>query len=195
MLFRSYALPDGDVAEEGYRVIRAALADAGKCGIGQLAMRGKEYLVAMRPVGEGLAVSTLHYAGEILPAADAFRDIEHGKPQKDLVDMARHLIDTKSARFDPAAFKNHYSDALRALVRQKIETGKAVAVDEEKEPRAPKVIDFMEALRRSVAQKEGEEPRAREEAPPVRQSERPRDRKSTRLNSSHIPLSRMPSSA
>lgn len=144
-----YLLPDGDVAEEGYRVIRDALQEERKAGIGQLTLRGKENLISLKTSGAGLLLETLRYENEIKDADSIFSDIGKGKLRGELVEMARELIAKRSTSFDPSKFKNHYADALRELVQSKIKHGKvAVSGGDERGP-AP-VIDFMAALKRSV---------------------------------------------
>jgi DNA end-binding protein Ku len=155
-----YLLPDGEVAEEGYRVIRDALREDRKVGVGQLTLRGKEYLIALKPCGDGLLLETLRYEEEIKEADAVFEGIGKAKLRSDLVDMAKDLIQRKSAPFDPSAYKNHYAAALRELVQSKIKGGGTVAVGEEEGQRPGTVIDFMEALRRSV---KGEETSGRAE--------------------------------
>jgi len=145
-----YVLPDGEIAEEGYRVIRDALREAGKVGIGQLTLRGKEHLVALSPVSDGMLLETMRYASEIKDADDVFAKIGKGKLREDMVKMAKSLIESRSEAFDPSQFKNHYAAALKELVQSKLKGGESVAIgDEEAEPKG-KVIDFMEALKRSV---------------------------------------------
>jgi len=147
-----YMLPDGEVAEEGYRVIRQALLEGRKAGLGQLTLRGKENLVALKPSGAGLLLETLRYAEEIKDADDVFSDLGRDSLPADLVAMAKSLIESKSGPFDPSRFENHYAKALRDLVEEKVRTGKSVAVGEERmEETGTRVVDFMEALRRSVA--------------------------------------------
>jgi DNA end-binding protein Ku len=147
-----YVLPDGEVAEEGYRVLRDALWAKHKVGIGQLTLRGREHLVALFPMGEGqgLVLDTLRYDSELKNADDIFSAIGREKPREDMVQMAEDLIERRSEPFDPAKFRNHYAEALRELVKAKLGRGENVPVEEQVEPGA-KVLDFMEALKRSVA--------------------------------------------
>lgn len=170
-----FLLPDGEVAEEGYRVIRQALAEEGKAGIGQLTLRGKENLVALKPSGDGLLLETLRYANEIKDGQDVFAELGQSLIPTDLVEMARTLIAARSAPFDPSRFENHYVKALRELVDEKVRTGKAVAVGDERErDSGARVVDFMEALRRSVAGANQEPPidapRARARKTPARKT-------------------------
>ncbi|MFO1033257.1 MAG: Ku protein [Hyphomicrobiales bacterium] len=144
-----YLLPDGEAAEEGYRVIRDALEKSGKAAIGQLTMRGRENLVALKPSGAGILLETMRYEDEIKQAEDVFSGIGKGKLRSDLVDMARELIEKRTTSFDPGKFKNHYTRALRDLVQTKLKHGK-VAVESDDQKKQANVIDFMEALKRSV---------------------------------------------
>lgn len=150
-----YVLPDGDAAEEGYCVIRDALRASGKVAIGQLTIRGREDLIALEPLGRGLALQTLRYEEEIKKEDAVFSGIGDVKVRKDLLDMAQSLIESRSGKFDPSAFENHYAAALRALVKEKVGKGKVVEVGGDDREEAGNVIDFMEALKRSVAQSPG----------------------------------------
>ena len=145
-----YILPDGDVAEEGYTVIHDALRKARKVGVGQLTLRGRENLVALYAGGAGLVLDTLRYDSEIRDADEVFSSLGRQKPRADMLDMAAQLIESRSQPFNPSEFKNHYAEALRDLVKRKAASGGSVPVESETAPGA-KVIDFMEALRRSLA--------------------------------------------
>jgi DNA end-binding protein Ku len=154
-----YVLPDGEVAEEGYRVLRDALWAKRKVGVGQLTLRGREHLVALFPAaeGQGLVLDTLRYESELKDAADIFSSLGRDRPREDMVQMAEDLIERRSGVFDPAQFRNHYAEALRDLVKAKLGRGETVPVEEQAEPGA-RVLDFMEALKRSVAASGGEPP-------------------------------------
>ena len=145
-----YILPDGDVAEEGYVVIRDALKAAKKAAIGQLTLRGKENLVALYPGGNGLVLDTLRYEEEVKDADDVFSNLGRTKSRADMLKMAEELIKSRASAFDPSQYKNHYAEALRDLVKQKLSSGGSVPVEDDKEPGSGKVIDFMEALKRSL---------------------------------------------
>jgi DNA end-binding protein Ku len=146
-----YVLPDGDVAEEGYRVIRDALRAAKKFAVGQLTMRGRENLVALKPCGQGLLLETLRYENEIKDADEVFSGIASTKLRPELLDMAKELITARSSEFEPEIFQNHYAKALRDLVQSKLKGGEAVAVGgSDDAPSGGTIIDFMDALRRST---------------------------------------------
>jgi DNA end-binding protein Ku len=149
-----YLVPADKIAAEGYTVIRDALRSSRKAGIGQMAVRGRESLVAVRPCGEGMLLETMRYVEELRKSDEVFDDIPAFKPDKEMVDLAKELIERKSGPFHPDKFKDHYADALRALVEEKRKHGRIVA-DEEKEeaPAKGNVIDLMEALRASIGKK------------------------------------------
>lgn len=148
-----YVLPaDDEVAAEGFTVIRDALRKAKKVALGQLAVRGRDYVVAIRPCGDGLLLETLRYADEIRESDEAFRTVPDIKADKEMLQLAGELIERKSAAFDPEAFKSQYINALRELIEEKRKTGEiASGSDEELETRS-NVVDLMDALKKSVAQ-------------------------------------------
>ncbi|WP_414462906.1 Ku protein [Hyphomicrobium sp. DY-1] len=169
-----YVLPDGDVAEEGYRIIRDALRATEKYGVGQLTIRGRENLVAMKPCGNGLMLETLRYANEIRDADEIFSGIGTSKLRPELVNMAKQLIDERTRKFEPSDFKNHYSEALRALVKEKVEGGLSTEVGGGgDEPSGGTVIDFMEALRRSTEKSKAKPASARTKTAAARQKREP----------------------
>jgi DNA end-binding protein Ku len=150
-----YLVPADDVSAEGYVVIREALRSTKKAGIGQMTMRGKENLVAVRPCGDGLLLETLRYADELRKSDKVFSHIPNKRPSKEMVDLAKELIERKAGPFKPDAFKDHYGQALKALVAEKRKKGKVTEPEEEEAPR-PKgdnVIDLMEALKKSISGK------------------------------------------
>jgi DNA end-binding protein Ku len=164
-----FLLPDGEDADEGYRVIRDALREEKKVGIGQLTLRGRENLIALKASGKGMMIETLRYAEEIKNVDKVFDDIGASRLRQDLIHMAKDLIRQRSSPFDPSAYKNHYAEALRELVQSKVKGGKSVAVGEDElvESRG-KVIDFTEALKRSVKKAEAGEPGRNRKSPEAR---------------------------
>lgn len=144
--------PTDELAEDAFRVVRDALKQTGKAGIGQLAMRGQEYLVAVRPCGSGLLLETLHYEDEIRKTDPFFSSISKKPAEKDLLDVAKQLIEKKSGPFDAGAFEDHYADAIRDLVDRKLKGRKPQKVTAEEEPRykGGNVVDLMAALKSSL---------------------------------------------
>lgn len=146
-----YVVADDELAEEGYRVLRDALRDSGKIGIGQFVMRGREHVATLKPCGDGLLLETLRFADEVRSASPYFTEMSDEEPDEELLSLAEELIERKSAPFDPRRFKDQYTDAVRELIESKAKTGKPIEMEEE----APsgggaQVIDLVEALKRSV---------------------------------------------
>ena len=147
-----YVVPeDSDVAEEGFAVIRDALREAGKTGLGQMAVRGRDSIVAIRPCGEGLLLETLRYAEEIRESDAIFEDIPEVDPDEEMLDLALELIERKSAPFEADAFKSQYSSAMRESIEQKRKKGKVTAASDEEIADGDNVIDLMDALKKSVS--------------------------------------------
>ena len=153
-----YVVPADDLAEEAYVVLRDALKAAKKVGVGQLAMRGQEYVVALKPCGRGILLETLRYADEVHKSSGFFRDIGDSKPDPDLLDMASMLIERKAVEFDPKEFHNRYVDALHQLIEKKQKAkGQKIIEDPDADAPPPKgsnVIDLMAALKKSLGEKE-----------------------------------------
>ena len=149
-----FVVPADDLAEEAFIVLREALKQSNKVGVGQLAMRGQEYVVSLKPCGRGMVLETLRYADEVNKASSYFRDIGSAKPDPDLLDLANTLIEKKTSDFDAAEFHNRYVDALKALIKEKIKRkgGKVIQDPEEYRPptKGSNVIDLMAALKKSL---------------------------------------------
>ncbi|MCA1654457.1 MAG: Ku protein [Sphingomicrobium sp.] len=148
-----YVVPADDLAEEAFVVLRDALRASKKVGVGQLAMRGQEYVVSLKPCGRGMVLETLRYSDEVNKAASYFREIGDTKPDPDLLDLAGTLIEKKAGSFDASEFHNRYVDALRSLIEEKRKKkGELVIQDpDEGEPkRGSNVIDLMAALKKSL---------------------------------------------
>ena len=153
-----YVVPSDELAEDAYRVVRDALRQTKKAGLGQLTMRGKEYLCAIRPCGDGLLMETLHYENDIRDADPLFSGIEDDASDEELLEVATQLIDKKTAPFDASAFEDHYAAALRDLISAKMKskkTPRAKASDEGGGAEADNVVDLMDALKKSLKQSKG----------------------------------------
>jgi DNA end-binding protein Ku len=149
-----YLVPTDDLAEDAYRVVRDALRKTQKIGLGQLTMRGKEYLCAVRPCGDGLLMETLHYEEDLRAADPLFASIEDEDVDEELLAVAEQLIERKTAPFDASAFQDHYAAALSQLVEGKVKSKKTPRTKsgggEEKAPQATNVVDLMDALKKSL---------------------------------------------
>ena len=121
-----FVVPADDLAEEAFIVLREALRHTRKVAIGQLALRGREYLVSLKPCGRGLVLETLRYADEVNKAQNYFREISDAKPDAELLDLAETLIERKRK-------------------------GKTIETETDEAPaRGGNVIDLMAALKRSI---------------------------------------------
>ena len=173
-----YVAPADDLAEDAFVVLRDALRKSKKIGIGQLAMRGQEYVVAIKPCGRGILLETLRYADEVHKANSYFRDIGDTKPDEDMLDLASMLIEKKTGKFDASEFHNRYIDALKDLIKQKQKAkGEKVIQDPDADAPPPKgsnVIDLMAALKRSLESGGGGS--AKEEKPKARAKPAPRSK-------------------
>ena len=132
--------------------LRDALRAAGKVGLGQFTMRGKEYLGAIKPCGDGLLLETLHYADELRNADPLFNDIADDTSDADLLEVATTLIDRKSGPFDAEAFTDHYAAALQDLIaaKRKNKKTKHVTAADQDAPQGENVVDLMAALKQSL---------------------------------------------
>src|SRR5436305_6288716 len=153
-----YLVPDRGAAKP-YTLLREAMKRTNKIGIGRFVLRTKQYLAAVRPLGKALAISTMLYADEVveqnelegLPGLEA-------KPREKELDMAKQLVDSLAAEFDPKKYKDTWREEVLGLLEKKAEGQEIVAGEPEKEPRG-KVVNLMEALQRSLAAaKKGEAP-------------------------------------
>jgi DNA end-binding protein Ku len=150
-----YVVPTDELAQDAYRVLRDALRRAEKTGLGQLTMRGKEYLAALRPCGDGLLLETLHYPDELRDAEPMFRDIADEAADEELLELATSLIERKTAPFDASAYDDRYAEGLRELIEAKRRSGKAARVEigeGETPPGGENVVDLMAALKRSLGE-------------------------------------------
>ena len=152
-----FVVPADDLAEEAFIVLREALRRTKKVGLGQLAMRGREYVVSLKPCGRGMVLETLRYADEVNKAQSYFREIPDAKPDSELLDLAEALIDKKSAAFDPQEFHDRYVDALKDLIERKRKTkGKVIEeTDDDAPAKSSNVVDLMAALKKSMEKSGG----------------------------------------
>ncbi|OHC97642.1 MAG: Ku protein [Sphingomonadales bacterium RIFCSPLOWO2_12_FULL_63_15] len=148
-----YVVPADDLAEEAFIVLREALRRSRKVGLGQLAMRGREYVVSIKACGRGMVMETLRYADEVNKAASYFREIGDDEPDEELLELATTLIDKKTGKFDASDFHDRYVDALKELIEH-MKKGKTLNIDNDDDanadPRGSNVVDLMAALKKSI---------------------------------------------
>jgi DNA end-binding protein Ku len=142
-----YLLPNEKSGVEAYTVIREALAETGRIALGRVVMHTRERLVALEPRGKGIIVYTLRMGAEVIRPEDAFEDIPAARPDKEMIQIARKIIEQKEGDFEPKKFEDRYENALRDLIRRK-EKGERIVTAEPVEE--SNVIDLMAALKKSL---------------------------------------------
>ena len=148
-----YVYPDGPIAVETFRVIGAAMAEAGEVGLGRVTLSRRERPVMVEPRGAGMVLITLRASEEVRAAAFEKSDAEI---DPDMVAIAGTIIKRRSGHFDPTAFRDRYQEALRELIEAKMK-GLPVRPREITPPRP--VLDLMAALKRSLAHETGSKPK------------------------------------
>jgi DNA end-binding protein Ku len=165
-----YALPDGKLADEPYRVVCEALKRTKTVGLGQITMRGRSYVAAVKPYEDGLIVETVHYAEELRSAKAFFDEIPSGKLDADLISLAEELITRKKAKFDPSKFEDEYAIAIERLVKKKIERHGELVLEDQEMPAADygdNVVSLVDALKKSLQKKSPKASDDEDEAKPA----------------------------
>ena len=152
-LIRPYYLaPDGKVGQDAFAVIRNVIKQMNMVAIGRVVLTSREHVIALEARGKGLMGTLLRYPYEVRDENEYFDDIQNLKLSKDMMDLAQHIVKTKTGHFEPDKFEDHYEAALKELVEKKMKGVKIEAPRERGEP--TKVINLMDALRRSVRSEE-----------------------------------------
>ena len=142
-----YIAPDGKVGADAFGVIRDSIEDMKMVALGRIVLTSREHVIALEPRGKGLMGTLLRYPYEVRDDADYFDDVPAAHVTKDMLELARHIVKTKTGHFKPKKFEDHYEDALRELLKKK-QKGEEITPPKEHAP--AKVINLMDALRRSV---------------------------------------------
>jgi DNA end-binding protein Ku len=171
-----YIVPDGEVGLQAFAVIRDAIKKQGMVALGRVVFTNREHVISLEARGKGLMGVTLRYPYEVRDEKDYFDDIPNESVPKDMLELATHIVETKAGHFKPDKFEDHYENALRNLIKRKQE-GKPIERPKEREP--AKVIDLMDALRKSAGK---ETPTRR---PRSTTSHRRTAKKSTRSSARH----------
>ena len=152
-----YIAPDGKVGADAFGVIRDAIEDMKMIALGRVVLTSREHVIALEPRGKGLMGTLLRYPYEVRDEADYFDDVPAAHVTRDMLELARHIVKTKTGHFEPKKFEDHYEDALKELLDKK-RKGEKITAPKEHAP--AKVINLMDALRRSV-EGEGKRPAAK----------------------------------
>jgi len=153
-----YIAPDGKVGQDAFVVIRNIIEQMKMVAIGRVVLTSREHVIAMEPRGKGLMGTLLRYPYEVRDEKEFFDDIPNVKLTKDMMDLARHIVETKTGHFKPDQFEDHYEHALKELIDKKSK-GEKIEIPKE-QPTGGKVINLMDALRRSVQAEAQERPAA-----------------------------------
>lgn len=144
-----YIVPNDQVGQEAFAVIREAMRDKGVVALGRVVLSKRERVIMLQPWDRGLVGTTLRYANELRDGRDYFDDIPDVKVPKDMLELAEHIVATKTADFDPSRFVDRYEEAVIDMLRKKQD---GLAPPQPREVHAPNVINLMDALRRSIAE-------------------------------------------
>jgi DNA end-binding protein Ku len=144
-----YLRPDGKVGHDAFAVIRETIRDMNKVAIGRVVLTSREHIIALEPLEKGLMGTLLRYPYEVRSEEEYVDDIQDVKVTKDMLDLARHIVNQKAGRFEPAKFEDDYEAALVELINKK-RSGKQVTA--KVRPRGENVVDLMDALRQSIGQ-------------------------------------------
>ncbi|WP_315919116.1 Ku protein [Mesorhizobium sp. SP-1A] len=150
-----YLSPADKVSEDAFAVIREALAAKKKAGLARIVLYRRERPVVIEPLGRGMVLTTLRYDSTVRQPGVVFDDIKAVKIDKEMIDLAVHIIDKKATTFDPSTFEDKYEEALLELVRAKKAGKKAPKAKPAEKP--SNVVNLFDALKKSLAADEGEE--------------------------------------
>jgi DNA end-binding protein Ku len=142
-----YIAPDGQVGQDAFAVIRDTIGKLNMVALGRVVLTRREHVIALEPKGRGLLGLTLRYPYEVRDEASYFGDIPDLKLSKEMLDLATHIVNTKSGHFDPSQFQDRYENALMDLLKKK-EAGEKI--EPAREAAAPRVVNLMDALRASI---------------------------------------------
>lgn len=183
---RTYWLaPTDEAAEQAYRLLAAAMEKSQQVGIGTVVMRNKQYLTAIRPMHGALAMSTLHFADEVVDIDDIDEIPEAGDElTKKQMALAMQIIDSLATEWDPARYQDTFTDELIGLIEAKAE-GDEVVAEPLDEPEGGQVVDLMAALEASVdAAKAGRSSSTKKKAPAKKKGSTPKKAPSKKASSS-----------
>jgi DNA end-binding protein Ku len=153
-----YLVPDGKVGHDAFAVIRETVRSMNKVAIGRVVLTNREHIIALEPLGKGLMGTLLRYPYEVRSETEYFDDIQDVKVTKEMLDLAKHIVETKSGSFEPERFEDHYESALIDLINKK---RSGVSVTAKAAPKSGgNVINLMDALKRSLASEKQSAPAA-----------------------------------
>src|SRR4051794_12329312 len=142
-----FIAPEGKIGADAFAVIRETINSMNKVALGRVVLTSREHVIALEPRGKGLVGTLLRYPYEVRDPKDYFEDIPEVHITKDMLDLARHIVESKSGHFEPQKFEDRYESALRDLLARK-QAGQQI--EPAREIPAPSVVNLMDALRASL---------------------------------------------
>ncbi len=161
-----YIVPDGKVGHDAYAVIRETIRSLDKVALARVVLTNREHVIALEARDNGLMGMLLRYPYEVRNSADYFDDIQDVKITKDMLDLAKHIVQQKSGHFEPAKFEDHYEAALTELINKKRNGERITQVS--KPVSSDNVISLMDALKRSISGKPAAAAKPEPAAKPVK---------------------------
>ena len=152
-----YIAPTDQVGQEAFAVIRETIREKKMAALGRVVLSRREHVVMLEAFDKGLLATTLRYPYEVRDHAAYFEDVPELKLPAEMKQLAAHIVDNKTAKFDPSAFEDHYETALIELLRAK-QAGRTVEAPKEQAPQ--RVINLMDALRASIGAETKKKPAA-----------------------------------
>src|SRR2546421_2902639 len=143
-----YLVPDGKVGHDAFAVIRETIRNMDKVAIGTVVLTSREHIIGLEPLGKGLMGTLLRYPYEVRDEKEYFDEIQDVKVTKDMLDLAKHIVNQKAGDFEPEKFEDHYEEASTELINAKRQ-GKAIA--HKPRPSGANVVDLMDALKQSIS--------------------------------------------
>jgi DNA end-binding protein Ku len=154
-----YLVPDGKVGHDAFAVIRETIRNMDMVAIGRVVLTSREHIIGLEPLDKGLMGTLLRYPYEVRDEKEYFDEIQDVKITKDMLDLAKHIVNQRASTFEPDKFEDHYEEALTELINAKRQ-GKTIGP--KPRPRGENVVDLMDALKKSIASEapaKGKKPR------------------------------------
>jgi DNA end-binding protein Ku len=172
-----FLAPDGEMAQEAFNVIRAAMEKSGQIALGRIVLATRERILALEPRGKGILASTIRSDAEVRKPDEIFDSIANAKPDPEMIAIAEKIIEQREGPFDPSQFVDRYEQALKTLIADKQKGRKVTEVDESE---TTNVVDLMAALRASLAAKDkGDNKPARKPKPATKKPTKLKARKAS----------------
>jgi DNA end-binding protein Ku len=166
-----YIVPDGKVGHDAFAVIRETIRSLDKVALARVVLTNREHVIALEARDKGLMGMLLRYPYEVRPASEYFDDIQDVKITKDMLDLARHIVEQKSGHFEPQKFEDHYETALVELLAKK---QKGLPIGAANKPAPSNVVNLMDALRASLTSSGKAAPAGKPAKTPAKKAVKPR---------------------